>query len=403
MKWSTVLFCSMFVLGVCLGVVSVAPFTADAKQAAASPAKDKAAATSNEAAAANPKPIRVMGVKNHNPDAEPNLAGLGDKVLVTVENIEAFKKQAEGKQVILFLDGMAIRKVYPEVWNAADGTIRFKLTRATDCKLIWDNLLGSPNSRTKPVSVSIGTEDGQPLPTLVDGDHRFNLIVLRPLGLLFWGIIVIAIIFAVFFWLAPKTAVMRNFGSTSPYSLALVQMAWWSILIFVAFIFLWLITGSLPDVSGSSLTLLGIGAGTALGARIIDESKLTKQLNTLLPEKSEIEKQIKDAHTAADKTRKAELEQNLRKVDGKIDEVRSAGADTTSRGFWNDILNDANGMSLHRFQIVVWSFILGVMFLLTVYRDLAMPQLPETLLALMGISSGTYLGFKFPESVRLSN
>jgi hypothetical protein len=31
------------------------------------------------------------------------------------------------------------------------------------------------------------------------------------------------------------------------------------------------------------------------------------------------------------------------------------------------------------------------------WRDLIMPQFSETLLALMGISAGTYIGFKIPE------
>jgi hypothetical protein len=33
----------------------------------------------------------------------------------------------------------------------------------------------------------------------------------------------------------------------------------------------------------------------------------------------------------------------------------------------------------------------------SVYKDLAMPEFSATLLGLMGLSSGTYLGFKVPE------
>ena len=44
-----------------------------------------------------------------------------------------------------------------------------------------------------------------------------------------------------------------------------------------------------------------------------------------------------------------------------------------------------------------WTLILGVIFIGSVYKDLAMPEFNVTLLGLMGISSGTYLGFKFPE------
>jgi hypothetical protein len=419
MKWSAILVCGIVVLGVCLAVVPVAPLPADAKQAAVSPPKDKPAAAGSEAAPAaadkskplaavaqgkpapaSLKPIRVTAVKNCDQKAKPNTAGLESHILVTVENIAALKESAKEK-LVLFLDGMPVKKVYPEAWSIADGTVRFKLTRTADCEATWDKLLGSPDSMTRPVSVSVGPEGGEPVPTLVDGDQKLELVVVRPLGLAFWGIVVIVIIFALFFWLGPKTAILRNFSSTSPYSLALVQMGWWSVLIFIAFIFLWLITGAMPEVSGSSLTLLGIGAGTALGARIIDEGKVTKKLNVLLPQKEKIEQELKRTDLAQD--RKTELEQSGKELAAQIAEARSAGSQTTSHGFWNDILNDANGMSLHRFQIVAWTFILGIMFLSKVYHELAMPQLDNGLLALMGISSGTYLGFKFPESVRLSD
>jgi hypothetical protein len=38
--------------------------------------------------------------------------------------------------------------------------------------------------------------------------------------------------------------------------------------------------------------------------------------------------------------------------------------------------------------------VLGIIFCSQVYNDLSMPDFNGTLLALMGISSGTYIGFK---------
>ena len=51
-------------------------------------------------------------------------------------------------------------------------------------------------------------------------------------------------------------------------------------------------------------------------------------------------------------------------------------------------------ITFHRFQIVLWTLILGVVFISEVLTKLAMPVFDTTLLTLMGISSGTYLGFK---------
>jgi hypothetical protein len=45
-----------------------------------------------------------------------------------------------------------------------------------------------------------------------------------------------------------------------------------------------------------------------------------------------------------------------------------------------------------------WTLILGVVFIAGVFRQLAQPTLDSSLLTLMGISSGTYVGFKFPET-----
>jgi hypothetical protein len=68
-----------------------------------------------------------------------------------------------------------------------------------------------------------------------------------------------------------------------------------------------------------------------------------------------------------------------------------------SENFLMDILSDAHGVSFHRFQIAAWTFVLGIIFAYQVYEVLAMPTFDASLLALLGISSGTYLGLKIPE------
>ena len=69
-----------------------------------------------------------------------------------------------------------------------------------------------------------------------------------------------------------------------------------------------------------------------------------------------------------------------------------------SEGFLLDVLSDANGVNVHRFQMLVVTVVLGILFCVGVYRNLAMPEFDTNLLALMGISSGAYLGLKIPES-----
>ena len=68
-----------------------------------------------------------------------------------------------------------------------------------------------------------------------------------------------------------------------------------------------------------------------------------------------------------------------------------------SQNFASDIVSDGWGVSLHRFQLVLWTLILSVVFVVEVTSELKMKEFDTTLLTLMGISSGLYVGFKFPE------
>lgn len=84
-------------------------------------------------------------------------------------------------------------------------------------------------------------------------------------------------------------------------------------------------------------------------------------------------------------------------LDLKMKDAASRMSLQKSDSFLEDLLSDANGYSFHRFQIFVWTIVLGILFVRSVWAELAMPQFSETLLGLMGVSAGTYLGFKFPE------
>lgn len=68
-----------------------------------------------------------------------------------------------------------------------------------------------------------------------------------------------------------------------------------------------------------------------------------------------------------------------------------------SQGFWSDIRDGGQGLSFHCLQVVIWTLILGLVFAFSVVQALSMPEFPETLLLLMGISNGLYLGMKIPE------
>jgi hypothetical protein len=48
--------------------------------------------------------------------------------------------------------------------------------------------------------------------------------------------------------------------------------------------------------------------------------------------------------------------------------------------------------------MMAWTIILGLVFVASVWSNFTMPDFSATLLGLMGISSGTYVGFKLSSS-----
>ncbi len=91
----------------------------------------------------------------------------------------------------------------------------------------------------------------------------------------------------------------------------------------------------------------------------------------------------------------------------QLDDVNSSLAQLPpdfgpSENFLADILRDDVGVSLHRFQLALWTLILGIVFIVEVLRSLSIPEFNDTLLALMGISAGTYVGFKIPDPPKKS-
>jgi hypothetical protein len=163
---------------------------------------------------------------------------------------------------------------------------------------------------------------------------------------------------------------------------------------------------------------MGISAGTALGEALIDNGKdttITNQLQDLTAEKQALEQGITQTQadldaidpasaTATDQSNRELLNRQLtdsrtrlNQIDQQLRTVTAQSAPSVSAGFLRDILSDGSGYSFHRFQIFAWTIVLGIIFVSSVYNNLTMPEFSTTLLGLMGLSAGTYIGFKFPE------
>ena len=64
----------------------------------------------------------------------------------------------------------------------------------------------------------------------------------------------------------------------------------------------------------------------------------------------------------------------------------------------NDWLTDGDVYSFHRYQMLAWTLVLGLFFIAKVWSKWELPTFDGTTLALLGITSGTYLGFKLQKN-----
>ncbi len=144
-----------------------------------------------------------------------------------------------------------------------------------------------------------------------------------------------------------------------PYSFARVQMWWWTMIILGSFLGVYAVSGNKWEINATCLILLGISSVTTAGGRMIDNSQTNDPSVT----------RHQDGHP--------------------------------SEGFVTDILSDENGLSIHRFQALIFNVAYGLSFLVEVFSNANHGQFPSyenPVLGLLGLSSSTYVYMKMNES-----
>lgn len=346
---------------------------------------------------------------------------LYNTISVEVENLTDYLKQPgkDPKKFILYLDWRSLKGLKPRLADRKN-TLLFDIMRTEESKSEWDALLGRPfwgqKGFTYEVPVSVGYENENAISTDVDNDNKYALVVVNKWGFWIFVVLFLASIWG-FWWLAHNTGIIRDNCpqlpfEKRPYSLGRTQMAFWFYVVAVSYCLIWLITSNRDSLTTSALALIGISAATALGAAAISRSKssaeVTKKHDLELEGKAiEIRLSELDAKLSAtppppdlitlenERTMKRARLEQINKELLKAEDIRPP---QESENFFLDLMSDANDVSLHRFQMAVWTLILGIVFIASVYNSLAMPEFSGTLLALMGVSGGTYIGFKFPEA-----
>lgn len=201
--------------------------------------------------------------------------------------------------------------------------------------------------------------DALRLPTLVNADEIYtpgakpvyrNLPLVPPIR---QGAAITAVVFTICAVLAAAlgTAALRDGRDPSlppnqqaAWSLSRVVLAWWLTICVGCFAYLWALMGEYRNIiSGSAPILLGLQGTTLLVAAGFGRTK----------------------------------------------------APRPSQGFFNDLISEGGDPEIARLQMLVWNFMLGIVFIWQSVFQWTMPTFDPTVMTLLGISSATYVGFKF--------
>jgi hypothetical protein len=347
---------------------------------------------------------------------------LQDVIAVKVANLEKlYDKACQEKPIVLFLNGHPIKSLtpYPPT-NPSDKVLNFVLSRTDVSKSAWTKLLGRPSFGTREMEVSVGFEDQFPLKPTNAKLPRLNLDIIPSGWFALWCAIFIGMLI-IFFSSARKSNIIRDGnpivgdvpGASGTYSLSKSQGAWWFFIIVAAYLLIGIVTGDFSNsINSTAIILLGIGAGTVLGSAAIDAQKSTPaslqaehdkavslgmEVSQLDQEITDLKKQLDASPPPGEGVQRlaSDLARKQEEKAQKLSAYRKLVGN--SEGFLTDILSDANGISFHRFQIFAWTVVLSIIFIKEVYENLAMPAFDATLMGLLGLSAGTYLGLKIPE------
>jgi hypothetical protein len=340
----------------------------------------------------------------------PSRGGIGTVVTFYVTGLRMMKPPATADNLRLFIDGHPMLDSRPTV-DARNETVSFRLLYTEAAAEAWGTRLGWGS-----VPITVGWEKEGALP-VTGGERNFEMTP-GSLRVAIFVVLFVALL-GTFAYLGIATNLLRNSelstsvpaGGPYAFSLGRCQMAWWTFIVLGACFFMWLVTGRLI-VTPSLLVLLGISAGTGLGAVIVDATKQSGSISAAAQAADAAQAQATAVATQAQAAPSASLSAAASAVQQSASELQNAArlqtqraaqlargaAPPSSKGnFFRDILSDENGISFHRFQVLAWSLFLGIYFIFEVLSRFEMPKVPDEFLTLMGISGSTYIGFKFPE------
>lgn len=172
-------------------------------------------------------------------------------------------------------------------------------------------------------------------------------------------------------------------GPIEIFSFARTQGLWWTTIIAACFVVAFGVSGKVVELNSTCLVLLGIGVGTTAVAKVIDTNRKNNQ-----------EADDEEAEAAAEE------------APAPIVEVAPVAKKTKKKkyksSFFYDILSDSSGITVYRYQALIFNVIFSVVFLVEFVQNMngstpSFPVFESETLGLLGISATTYLGMKATE------
>ena len=322
---------------------------------------------------------------------------IGDTLVVSFDNLQQWMdgNKVNPASIYLVLNGREMKGLTSRGPSISYRSLEFTLAQIgdqpNDNRATWNTLITELRDGSS-LHVSVSSGGAPPFPDPVD-------VPFEVFPSWTWAVVVLLLVMMVgFLMMAVQSDIVRDassiLGIKQSYSLARCQMAWWFFLVSTAYCYIWLTLNDHDSLTQGVLILTGISAATGLAGTVIagstgEDGKKQADDQAALQDRLAALPAVIAAET--DPVAKADLQAELADKTASLKAIAKKGA---SDGLLFDLLRDDTGISFHRFQMVGWTVILGFVFIAAVYSQLTMPDFNATLLGLMGISSGTYIGFK---------
>jgi hypothetical protein len=276
-----------------------------------------------------------------------------------IENFKSFKEQildslANGEiDLVMFVNGEAFPKTKMSMCDESNRTISFFWSRNDDLTKEFCHFYTSQRFLTaKNLIVGFGYSDPQTHKwKQISSKENIQVVIIQPYAKGLAAIIILLIILT-FVLLIYKTNLLYigKKGETQS-SLSSTQMAFWTIIFFFSYLYLWIVNRSLAEIPDSTLVLLGISTVT----------------------------------TAASK--------GITAIKGKG--AGTSDVDNGSKKFYTGLVSEGDAStSIHRVQMLLFTGSFGLYYVIQVFILQTLPELSDNVLWLMGISSGTFVGVR---------